>query len=238
VFFAIGFETTAPANALAVQRAQQLGLTNFSLLVSHVLVPPAIEAILAAPNCRVQAFLAAGHVCTVMGYQQYETVVERHHVPIVVTGFEPLDLLDGIRRAVLQLESGRAEVENAYARAVTEVGNLAAQQLLHEVFEECDRDWRGIGTITASGWRLREPYRSFDAEARFDVDEIAPIEPARCRSGEVLQGLITPAQCDAFGAECTPLTPLGATMVSDEGTCAAYFAHRRIRLEPVGRRHG
>lgn len=233
VFFAIGFETTAPANALAVRHAQQLGLTNFSLLVSHVLVPPAIEAILTAPVCRVQAFLAAGHVCTVMGYREYEPLAQRFGAPIVVTGFEPVDLLDGIRRAIRQLEAGEATVENAYPRAVTADGNRAARALLDETFEVCDRDWRGIGTIPASGWRLREHLGMFDAEQRHDVGSITTVEPPECRSGEVLRGLITPVECPMFGTVCTPRTPLGATMVSGEGTCAAYYAHRRVEV-----RHG
>jgi hydrogenase expression/formation protein HypD len=230
VFFAVGFETTAPANALAVDQARQQGIDNFSLIVSHVLVPPAIEAILQAPGCRVQAFLAAGHVCTVMGWHEYGTMAERYHVPMVITGFEPLDLLDGIRRAVQQLEAGAARVENAYARAVTEHGNAAARALLSRVFEVCDRRWRGIGTIPASGWRLSGDYRAFDAEERFDVGSVEVEEPADCRSGEVLQGLITPLECEAFGTSCTPRSPLGATMVSDEGTCAAYYAHRRLQV--------
>ena len=228
VFLAIGFETTAPANALAVEQASRLGLTNFTVLVSHVLVPPAIAAILDAPECRVQAFLAAGHVCTVMGYDEYDPLVDRYRVPIVVTGFEPVDLLDGVRRAILQLEAGRAEVENAYPRAVTRHGNAAARAAIEKVFEVCDRSWRGIGVIPASGWRLRDSYRAFDAEARFDIAEITTVESSLCRAGDVLQGRITPAECTAFGRECTPSTPLGATMVSDEGTCAAYYAHRRV----------
>jgi hydrogenase expression/formation protein HypD len=227
VFFAVGFETTAPANAIALEQARRRGLDNFSLLVSHVLVPPAIEAILEAPACRVQAFLAAGHVCTVMGTRDYEPIASRYRVPIVVTGFEPLDLLDGIRRAVVQLEAGAAAVENAYERVVSADGNPVARALLDEMFEVCDRTWRGIGTIPASGWRLREPYRSFDAEARFEVDTVTAVESSLCRSGEVLRGLIAPTDCAAFGRECTPRSPLGATMVSDEGTCAAYYAHRR-----------
>jgi hydrogenase expression/formation protein HypD len=232
VFFAIGFETTAPANALAVRQAQQLGLANFSLLVSHVLVPPAVEAILAAPACRVQAILAAGHVCTVMGWREYQPLATRHHTPMVITGFEPVDLLDGIRRAIVQLERGVAEVENAYPRAVAEEGNPVARALLAEVFETCDREWRGIGTIPASGWRLRAHLRGFDAEGRF-ADDIGPItatEPPECRAGEVLRGIITPAECEMFGTVCTPRTPLGATMVSGEGTCAAYYAHRRVEV--------
>lgn len=230
VFFAVGFETTAPANALAVEQARRLGLDNFSLLVSHVLVPPALEAILQAPTCRVQGFLAAGHVCAVMGVDQYRAVCDRYRVPIVITGFEPLDLLDGIRRAVLQLETGRAQVENAYTRVVRDEGNPVARALLGRVFEVCDRTWRGIGLIPDSGWRLRPDFRAFDAEARFDVGRIHAVESPLCHSGEVLQGLIAPTGCPAFGRECTPRTPLGATMVSDEGTCAAYFTHRRVAV--------
>jgi hydrogenase expression/formation protein HypD len=231
VFFAVGFETTAPANAMALEQAIRLGLGNFSLLVSHVLVPPAIEAILASPACRVQGFLAAGHVCTVMGVGEYLPVVERRHVPIVITGFEPLDVLDGIRRTVAQLEAGEARVENAYARVVRDEGNPAARALLQRVFEVCDRTWRGIGPIPDSGWRLRDGYRAFDAEVRFDVGTIHAVESPLCRSGEVLQGVIAPTECAAFGRECTPRTPLGATMVSDEGTCAAYFTHRRMVVD-------
>ena len=230
VFFAVGFETTAPANALAVEQTRRLGLDNFSLLVSHVLVPPALEAILQAPTCRVQGFLAAGHVCAVMGVDQYRAVCDRYRVPIVITGFEPLDLLDGIRRAVLQLETGRAQVENAYTRVVRDEGNPVARALLARVFEVCDRTWRGIGLIPDSGWRLRPDFRAFDAEARFDVGRIHAVESPLCHSGEVLQGLIAPTGCPAFGRECTPRTPLGATMVSDEGTCAAYFTHRRVAV--------
>jgi hydrogenase expression/formation protein HypD len=228
VFFGIGFETTAPANAMAVVQAERLGLANFSMLVSHVLVPPAISAIMESPACRVQAFLAAGHVCSVMGTWQYGPLVERYRVPIVVTGFEPLDVLEGIRRAVAQLEAGRAELENAYARAVQPGGNRPAQQILEQVFETTDRTWRGIGTIPASGWRLRARYRPFDAEERFSVGHIRTEESPLCRSGEVLQGLIKPNQCAAFGKECTPRTPLGATMVSSEGACAAYYQYGRF----------
>ena len=235
VFFAIGFETTAPANAMAVLQAQRQGLTNFTVLVSHVLVPPAIEAILSSPSCRVQGFLAAGHVCTVMGTSEYGPLVERYHVPIVVTGFEPLDVLEGIRRVVLQLEQGRAEVENAYARAVRDEGNPAALAVLDQVFEPTDRAWRGIGSIPRSGWRLREPYAAFDAELRFDVGEIQTRESKLCRSGEVLQGLIKPFECAAFGRECTPQTPLGATMVSGEGACAAYYRYRGLAAAGVAR---
>jgi len=238
VFFGIGFETTAPANAMAIVQAERLGLTNFSMLVSHVLVPPAISAIMEAPRNRVQAFLAAGHVCSVMGTWQYGPLVERYQVPIVVTGFEPLDVLEGIRRAVTQLEAGRAELENAYARAVRPAGNQPAQAVLDQVFELTDRGWRGIGSIPQSGWRLRERYRRFDAEARFDVGHIHTAESPLCHSGEVLQGLIKPNQCPAFGTQCTPRNPLGATMVSSEGACAAYFQYGRFipseRVEVAG----
>jgi len=228
VFFGIGFETTAPANAMAVVQAERLGLRNFSMLVSHVLVPPAISAIMESPKNRVQAFLAAGHVCSVMGTWQYGPLVERYGVPIVVTGFEPLDILEGIRRAVTQLEAGRAELENAYPRAVRPEGNQPAQAVLEQVFEVTDRTWRGIGMIPRSGWRLRERYRRFDAEARFDVGHINTAESPLCRSGEVLQGLLKPNQCPAFGKQCTPRAPLGATMVSSEGACAAYFQYGRF----------
>lgn len=229
VFFGIGFETTAPANAMGVDMAKRQGLKNFSMLVSHVLVPPAIEAIMTSPSCRVQAFLAAGHVCSVMGTWQYPPLAEKYHVPIVVTGFEPLDVLEGIRRAVAQLEAGEARVDNAYARAVTVQGNLPAQKLLEQVFEVTDRGWRGIGTIPLSGWRLREAYTDYDAERRFDVAGIKTQESALCHSGEVLQGLLKPNQCPAFGKQCTPRNPLGATMVSSEGACAAYFNYGRFR---------
>ena len=228
VFFGIGFETTAPANAMTVTMAKQLGLSNFSLLVSHVLVPPAIRAILDSPQRRVQGFLAAGHVCTVMGMDEYVPIVDEYHVPIVVTGFEPLDVLEGIRRVLLQLEQGRAELENAYPRAVQPQGNPAAQAVVREVFTTCDRAWRGIGTIPASGWRLSDAYADYDAELRFEVTGIHAEESPLCRSGEVLQGLIKPNQCSSFGKECTPRNPLGAPMVSSEGACAAYYQFRRI----------
>jgi hydrogenase expression/formation protein HypD len=235
VFFGIGFETTAPANAMAVHQARQLGLTNFSMLVSHVLVPPAIAAIMESPDCRVQGFLAAGHVCSVMGTTQYNPLVERYHVPIVVTGFEPLDVLEGIRRTVIQLEEGRAELENAYARAVRPEGNPAAMAMLNEIFEVNDRAWRGIGTIPQSGWQLREAYRDLDAEERFTVGDIRTAESGLCRSGDVLQGKLKPHECPAFGKECTPRNPLGATMVSSEGACAAYFQYGRfIHADAVG----
>lgn len=233
VFFGIGFETTAPANAMAVLSAHRRGLTNFSLLVSHVLVPPAVQALLESPVRRVQAFLLAGHVCSVMGTGQYEPLVERYRVPMVVTGFEPLDVLEGIRRAVEQLEAGEARVDNAYARAVTAEGNPVAQAVLEDVFEVTDRSWRGIGTIPRSGWRLAERWRAYDAEARFDVAAVTAPESSLCRSGEVLQGLIKPSQCEAFGRECTPRRPLGATMVSNEGACAAYYQYRRLGPVPV-----
>lgn len=232
VFFGIGFETTAPANAMAVHQAKRLGLGNFSMLVSHVLVPPAIDAVMRSPANRVQAFLAAGHVCSVMGFHQYPPLAVRYRVPIVVTGFEPLDLLDGIRRAVVQLEAGTHIVENAYPRVVTFDGNKPAQAMLAEVFEETDRAWRGIGVIPNSGWRLRGEYRAFDAEQRFAVAGIRSVEPSRCRSGEVLCGTLKPHQCEAFGKECTPRSPLGATMVSSEGACAAYYNYGR--LVPLG----
>jgi hydrogenase expression/formation protein HypD len=231
VFFGIGFETTAPANAMAVHLADREGLDNFSVLVSHVLVPPAITALMESPQRRVQGFLAAGHVCAVMGMREYQPLVERYRVPIVVTGFEPLDVLEGIRRVLLQLEQGRAELENAYPRAVTYDGNVRAQQMLRDVFTETDRAWRGIGMIPTSGWRLSDRYARFDAERRFDVSGIRTQESSLCRSGEVLQGLIKPNDCAAFGVQCTPRSPLGAPMVSSEGACAAYYQYRR--LEPV-----
>jgi hydrogenase expression/formation protein HypD len=227
VFFAIGFETTAPANAMGVLLAQQLGLSNFSLLVSHARVPPAIHAILAAPGNRVQGFLAAGHVCAVMGYHEYPALAQRYHVPMVVTGSEPVDLLRGVLAALRQLEAGRAKAENAYPRAVTFEGNRPAQDVLRRVFEDCDRAWRGIGVIPMSGWRLRETLAAFDAERRFDVGEIRTQESPLCIAGEVLQGRKRPPDCPAFGSACTPDHPLGATMVSSEGACAAYFNSRR-----------
>ena len=227
VFFAIGFETTAPANAMAVRQARRLGLDNFSVLVSHALVPAAMRAILASPENRVQGFLAAGHVCAVMGWWEYEPIAEEFGVPIVVTGFEPLDLVRGIAACLRQLESGRAEVENAYERAVTREGNRPAQALMAEVFEICDRKWRGIGTIPASGYRLRPEFAAFDAEQRFEVGEIVTEESPICISGRILQGLKKPTDCPAFGTDCTPDNPLGATMVSAEGACAAYWRYGR-----------
>ena len=232
VFFGIGFETTAPPNAMTVYQAAKLGITNFSMLVSHVLVPPAIEAIMSAPTCRVEAFLAAGHVCTVMGVHEYPPLVEKWKIPIVVTGFEPLDILEGIRRTVHQLENGVAEMENAYPRAVASEGNKAAQALLDDVFEVTDRGWRGIGTIPRSGWRLSTKYAAFDAEKRFEVGGISVAESEICRSGEVLQGFIKPNECPAFGTTCTPRNPLGATMVSTEGACSAYYLYRRLEGKP------
>ena len=228
VFFGVGFETTAPANAMSVHAAKRRGIGNFSLLVSHVLVPPAISAILDAPGNKVQAFLLAGHVCSVMGYWEYPALAEKYRIPLVVTGFEPLDLLDGIRRAVIQLEAGRHEVENAYERIVTFAGNLPAQRLLAEVFEVTDRAWRGIGVIPQSGWRLSEAYAEFDAEERFQISGIHTEESPLCRAGDVLRGAIKPVECAAFGKECTPRHPLGATMVSSEGACAAYFNYGRF----------
>jgi hydrogenase expression/formation protein HypD len=226
VFFAIGFETTAPGNAMAAVQAQERGIANFSMLVSHVLVPPAIEAILSSAGNRVQAFLAAGHVCTVMGYREYEPLAERFHVPMVVSGFEPVDLLRGILAAVRQLEEGRYAVENAYPRVVTRTGNLQAQVILDRVFEICDRKWRGIGEIPMSGWRLRPEFAAQDAEKQFDVGTIVTHESPLCIAGEVLQGRKKPAQCAAFGVQCTPQNPLGAPMVSAEGVCAAYYRYR------------
>jgi hydrogenase expression/formation protein HypD len=227
VFFGIGFETTAPANAMSVWQAKQLGVKNYSMLVSHVRVPPAMRAILSSPYNQVQAFLAAGHVCAVMGYWEYPPLAEEFKVPIVVTGFEPVDLVEGILKAVQQLEANRHEVENAYGRAVTQEGNKSAQDLIDKVFVECDRKWRGIGTIPASGWRLRDEYADLDAEKRFAVENIDSKESPLCISGLVLQGRKKPNECPAFGKECRPEHPLGATMVSSEGACAAYYRYRR-----------
>ena len=230
VFLAVGFETTAPANAMAVAQAARADLGNFSMLVSHVLVPPALQAILAFPDNRVDAFLAAGHVCTVMGFTEYEDVARRHHVPIVVTGFEPLDLLMGVTMCVRQLEEGRAEVENQYARAVRRDGNQSAQAMIREVFEVVPRKWRGLGEIPASGLGLRPAYARFDAEGRFGVADQIVEESSACRSGEVLRGVLKPTECAAFGVACTPEQPLGATMVSAEGACAAYLRYRHHRV--------
>ena len=227
VFFAVGFETTAPANAMAVREAQRLGLTNFSILSSHVLVPPAMEAILGAPDNLVQGFLAAGHVCAVMGYWEYGPIADRYRTPVVVTGFEPLDLLQGTYMAVRALEEGRFGVENQYTRAVTREGNGPAQELLREVFTTVDRPWRGIGTIPMSGFNLRQEFAAFDAVQRFDVEAIAPPENEVCIAGEIMRGLKKPHDCPAFGMDCTPEHPLGAPMVSSEGACAAYFQYGR-----------
>lgn len=227
VFFAIGFETTAPANAMLAWQARQMGLKNVSLLVSHVLVPPAIEAILSSPENRVQGFLGPGHVCAVVGYTEYEPLAAKFHVPIVVTGFEPLDILEGVLMVVEQLEKGRGEVENQYSRVLARGGNHPAQELIAKVFEVSDRKWRGVGTIPQSGFRLREEFREFDAEHRFSVAAIDTMEPEICIAGLILQGIKKPHDCPAFGTQCTPQHPLGATMVSAEGACAAYYAYGR-----------
>lgn len=229
VFFAVGFETTAPANAMAVWRAHQLGVRNFSMLVSHVTVPPAMLALLAAPDNRVQAFLAAGHVCTVMGWEEYEPIAQKYHVPIVVTGFEPVDILEGMLLAVQQLEKGEGRVENQYVRSVKREGNVAARNLVRQVFRLTDRQWRGIGEIPASGLAIREEYADFDAELRFGLQDIRATEPDTCRAGDVLRGKIKPNECAMFGTVCTPMHPLGAPMVSTEGACAAYYTAGRFR---------
>lgn len=227
VFLAVGFETTAPATALAAREARCRKLRNFSMLVSHVLVLPAMEMIVAAPENRVQGFLAAGHVCTVMGYEAYDDLATNYRVPVVVTGFEPVDLLEGLLMLTTQLEQGRHEVENQYVRAVARAGNLEAQQVIAEVYEACDRPWRGLGVLPKSGLRLRAAYCEMDAERRFPSAASASIEPRECRSGEVLIGLLRPDQCEAFGTRCTPEHPLGAPMVSSEGACAAYWKYGR-----------
>lgn len=227
VFFAVGFETTAPANALSVIQAEQQGLDNYSLLISHVLVPPAIEALMSSPDCRVQGFLAAGHVCTVMGYEEYYPIVEKYQVPIVVTGFEPLDILQGVYMVVKQLEEGTAKLENQYARAVREEGNRPAQDIIRKVFDIAPRTWRGIGEIPDSGFGLNEAYQRFDALRRFDLSGISTRESAECISGEIMQGIKKPHECAAFGTRCTPEKPLGAPMVSSEGACAAYYRYRK-----------
>ncbi|MEX1276807.1 MAG: hydrogenase formation protein HypD, partial [Bacteroidota bacterium] len=232
VFFGVGFETTAPANAMAVSQARRLGLKNFSLLCSHVLVPPAMEAILSAPGTRVQGFLAAGHVCTVMGYEEYFPLAKKYRVPIVVTGFEPVDILQGVYMTVKQLEEGRADVENQYARSVRREGNILARKLLAEVFEVTDRAWRGLGVIPSSGYKLSKTYAEFDAEQIFDIEDIRAVESPLCIAGQVLQGLKRPHDCPAFGLQCTPEKPLGAPMVSSEGACAAYF-HYRIPAKDI-----
>ncbi len=227
VFFGIGFETTAPANAMAIHQAKRLGVKNFSMLISHVLVPPAMASILQAPGNRVQAFLGPGHVCAVMGYREYESLCEHYRVPIVITGFEPIDLLEGILMAVRQLEDGRAEVENQYVRAVSREGNRAARDLIFEVFEVGDRKWRGVGSIPKSGYKISYEYRDHDAEKIFEVGHIDTRESSECISGLILRGLKKPSDCPAFGRQCTPQNPLGATMVSAEGACAAYYQYGR-----------
>ena len=237
VFFAIGFETTAPANAASVLQAQALGLNNYSILVSQVLVPPAMHAILSSPTCRVQSFLAAGHVCAVMGYWQYPPIAEKYRVPITITGFEPLDLAQGILLTVRQLENNTHTVENAYTRAVTYEGNRSAQAMIERVFAVCDRNWRGIGLIPQSGWCLRREFSAFDAEQRFQVNHIRSQESPLCIAGEVLQGIKKPANCPAFGKQCTPQTPLGAPMVSSEGACAAYYRYGRDLMLPPQENH-
>jgi hydrogenase expression/formation protein HypD len=225
VFFAIGFETTAPANAMAVMQARQQGIENFSVLVSQVRVPPAMHAILGSPDNRVQAFLAAGHVCTVMGYWEYPPIAEQYRVPIVVTGFEPVDISQGILAACRQLAEGMHRVENAYPRVVSQPGNQSAQAIIRQVFADADQAWRGIGVIPLSGWKLRPEFAAYDAEQRFDVGDIHSQESPECISGLILQGVRKPRQCPAFGARCTPEHPLGATMVSSEGACAAYYRY-------------
>jgi hydrogenase expression/formation protein HypD len=230
VFFAIGFETTAPPNAMSVLQAQKLGLTNYSVLVSHVRVPPAMHAILGSPHNRVQGFLAAGHVCAVMGYWEYPPIAEQYQTPIVVTGFEPLDIVNGILETVKLLEAGKVEVGNAYSRAVSLEGNLPAQKVIEQAFCECDRKWRGIGTIPMSGWCLKPELEAFNAETKFNVEAIQPDESPLCIAGEILQGLKKPHQCSAFGKQCKPEHPLGATMVSAEGACAAYYKYGRLEF--------
>lgn len=232
VFFAIGFETTAPANAMAILQAEKEGIKNFSEIASHVMVPPAMRAILSSPQNRVNGFLAAGHVCAIMGFWEYEPIAEEFKVPIVPTGFEPVDMLEGIYLTIKQLEEDRAEVVNQYTRAVTREGNRAAQNVIDEVFEVTDKKWRGIGEIPMSGYRIKDKYKKYDASVKFDVEKIKTEESEICISGLILQGLKVPAECPAFGKECTPEHPLGATMVSGEGACAAY--HKYHRFEKVG----
>jgi hydrogenase expression/formation protein HypD len=233
VFFAVGFETTAPANAMAAWQADYDGVENFSLLVSHVLVPPAMEALLSSDNCVVQGFLAAGHVCTIMGYEEYVPIASKYEVPIVVTGFEPLDILDGIFMTVSQLEEDRHEVENQYARAVRREGNRPAQKTIAEVFEIVPRQWRGLGEIPASGFQLRGRFQKYDANRRFPFSGEPARESPECISGMILQGLKKPHECAAFGVKCTPENPLGAPMVSSEGACAAYYHYGRRQNHPV-----
>lgn len=231
VFFAVGFETTAPANAMSVLHAKKLGVSNYSVLVSHVRVPPAMKAILSSPLNRVQGFLAAGHVCTVMGYWEYLPISSKYKVPIVVTGFEPMDLAQGILMTIHQLEDGRYGVENAYPRVVTKAGNQEAQKVIKQVFMECDQKWRGIGNIPSSGWCLRDEYSLFDAKKRFHIAQIRPEESSLCISGQILQGLKKPYDCNAFGSQCSPENPLGATMVSSEGACAAYYRYGKHEID-------
>ncbi len=226
VFFAVGFETTAPSNAVAIAEAARLGLKNFSAIVSHVLVPPAIEAVLSAQDCHIQGFLAAGHVCTITGYEDYYSLSDRFHVPIVITGFEPLDILQGIYLCIEQLEKGDAQIVNQYARSVRPAGNARARSMILEVFEVCDREWRGIGTIPQSGFRLRSYLHEFNALARFGITESVQAEDPSCMAGQVLQGKLKPTECPAFGIRCRPENPLGAPMVSNEGACAAYFLYK------------
>ena len=226
VFFGVGFETTAPTTAMAAYQARQRNLDNFSLLVCHVRVPPVMRALLASSGCSVQGFLGAGHVCSIMGYHEYLPIAQQFRIPIVVTGFEPVDIVQGLYLCIQQLEQHRYGVENQYSRIVTQAGNQAAQQLLQQVFTGTDQNWRGLGMIADSGWTLKPEYDRWNAEKRFDVGEINTAEPKNCRSGEVLQGLIKPKQCQEFGKTCTPEHPLGATMVSSEGACAAYYRYR------------
>lgn len=232
VFFGVGFETTAPANATAIFQAKQLGIPNFSMLVSHVRVPPVLDALLSSSEVQVQGFLLAGHVCAVMGYWEYLPIVEKYNIPMVVTGFEPLDVVRGIYKVIAQLEEGRAEVENAYERAVVQQGNNPAMGIINEVFAECDRNWRGIGMIPGSGWGLKPAYAPYDAAKRFAVSHIQTQESPLCHAGDVLKGVLKPNECPAFGKECTPRKPLGAPMVSSEGACAAYHNFGRFEIAP------
>ena len=231
VFFAVGFETTAPSIASTILEADRLNLSNFFILCSHVLVPPAIEFLLSSKNVTVEAFLAAGHVCAVMGFEEYIAISEKYKVPIVVTGFEPVDILNGIYHAVMQLENGISEVENQYKRAVSKEGNIKAQKLMSEVFEKTDRNWRGIGLIPNSGLKLREKYARFDSELAFEFSDIETIESKVCIAGEILQGIAKPLQCNAFGNDCNPTHPLGAPMVSPEGACSAYYSYRKLQSQ-------
>lgn len=230
VFFAVGFETTAPANGMSVLRAKELGLKNYSILCSHVLVPPAIEALMSGYNSNINGFLAAGHVCTVMGYEEYIPLTEKYKIPIVVTGFEPIDILHGILKCVTLLEEGKNVVENQYSRAVRKEGNIPAKEVIRKVFEVTDRKWRGIGLIPKSGLKLKDEFAEFDAEKIFEISDLKVDEPEVCIAGEVLQGLKIPTDCPAFGNECTPENPLGAPMVSSEGACAAYFHYKKVKI--------